>query len=1137
MNEERSREPLDRRDWLFILACVVITAISCVVIAYWFSSAFPEVSLEFRYDSRTSLRLAAGVAASQRFDTRGMKHTVVFDSDDAARIFLERSLGLKRANDVARREVRLWYWRHRWFRPLQEEELNVDVAPTGEIVSMSHRIPESQRMPAVDPATARGIADAFLARAGATNLELISQSERQLPARVQRIFTWRSRSIRPAGAEYRHTITVDGNIVSSYDQRLKVPEEWLRNYRELRSKNSAAGNVDLIFLVATMLAALAVFISRLRRGDLRIRFLLGIGVIAFLLTAGSNLNSFSAALADYDTTTSYAAFVGRFFFLGVLMSGIGSAMLLIVVCGAGEVLYRERMPQHLAIPRLWTPRSLTSKRVFRSIILGYTMVAFFIGYQTVFYVIAEKFGAWAPAEIPYDNTLMTTPMPWLAILFAGFFPALSEEFISRAFSIPLFERLFRSRVLAIVLAAYIWGFGHSTYPNQPFYIRGLEVGSAGVAIGILLQAFGLLPLLVWHFTVDALYTALMPLRSGNPYYVLSAGVAAMIFTIPLIASVVLYVRNRGFVPDGDLSNATLPVSPPRAVVAQEGPVPLPEAVRLDRRLMITCAMAVAIAVVLVIRRPASPDDVIDYRTTAEQAKQIATAHMRALQQPIPAKVAALPVSAFRSWDPGSPREEGGSPGGFDETAATYMVRHGLTVDRLVAIMRTDVPTATWMVRFFTPMQKTEYFVEVDPRTRRVAGYHKYADERAPGARLERDAALAIAMPAFARYDGPASAFTLKEALTFQQPNRRDWLFHFEQKQPLAGQAVRRVAIRVMGADVTQFATTVKVPDEVYREARRQTFANIVLLIIRIIGAVAALALVVSGFIMTTRRGLPLWRRATRVALLLAIVPILRVLSGSEMRLFTYNTTTSWDTFVLNATTNAVRDAGMQILLIVVAVAAIFATRPYATALLSREGRARFGRHAVVAALTAAGLLVAGREILRLVANHFPAVASVSEVAVPDSVVVKAPAIIDFGQSIAGAIIFSAAAAVYAISAASWKRRWAAPLVTIAIIFCVTIDSTATPQELPMTLISSAALAVLAWVIARYVLDANPLAWLLAAFTTSILEAGAGMVQNHRIDLQVQAGVLFAVAAATLIWAAWDYGTASERFMTAHASGD
>ncbi|HEX2060005.1 MAG TPA: CPBP family intramembrane glutamic endopeptidase, partial [Thermoanaerobaculia bacterium] len=273
------------------------------------------------------------------------------------------------------------------------------------------------------------------------------------------------------------------------------------------------------------------------------------------------INEMPAQLAYYDTTSSYAAFVGQIvIFTGVLQS-IGTAMLLIVICGAGEVLYRERLPKQLAMPRIWTPKALASKRVFLSLILGYALVPAFIAYQVVFYLGARKFGAWAPAEVPYDD-LLNSALPWVAVLFAGFFPAFSEEFLSRAFSIPILQKLVRSRVTAIVVAGFIWGFGHSTYPNQPFWIRGVEVGIAGVVAGFLMDRFGLLPLLIWHYTIDAVYTATLLFGSGNTYYIVSAAVASLVFAVPLVASIALYLRNRGFVPDGDLSNSTMPVSPP-----------------------------------------------------------------------------------------------------------------------------------------------------------------------------------------------------------------------------------------------------------------------------------------------------------------------------------------------------------------------------------------------------------------------------------------------------------------------------------------------------------------------------------------------------------------------------------------------
>ncbi len=1111
------RVQLTRRDWVFIAVCAAIAAVSLLVITRFFTSAFPEASIEFRYDRGASRLVAERLLREQHFDLAGMKHAVVFDSDDTARIFLERSLGLKRTNEILKRDVRVWYWHHRWFRPLQEEEYSVDIAPTGQLVSFTRKLPESRPMPAMETAATRAAAEAFLIRNGIVlnDLTLVSQSERTLPKRIQRIFTWESRSVRPAGAPYRHTVTVDGDSVSSYGQQVKVPEQWLRSYRELRSKNELAGRVDTVFLIATMIAALAIFIARLRRGDMSIRFLVTIGVITVVLVGGIAANSIPLALASYDTTTSYPAFVAGAI-VRALLGSLGAAMLLIVICGAGEVLYRQRLPEHLALPRLWTPRSLMSKRVFDSLILGYTLVLFFIGYQVVFYLVAEKFGAWSPAEVPYDN-ILNTAIPWVAVLFAGFFPSFSEEFLSRAFSVPFFERVLRSRLSAIIVAGFIWGFGHSTYPNQPFYIRGLEVGLAGVLLGFLLFRFGLLSLLIWHYTVDAVYTSLLLLRSGNTYYIFSASMAALVFTIPLVVSIALYIRNRGFVPDDGLTNATLPVTPPSEAPVAAPEVPLPPPITVTPLQLAIAAGVIVVAAILLVWSPPSTDDVVDYRIDSDRAKEIAEAHLRSRGQPVPEKVAALPVSAFRNWEADSRREEGGSPDGFDDVAATYMVRHGLNVKRLIEIMRTRVQAATWTIRLFTPTVKTEYFVEVDPRTARVIGFHKYADEGAPGPRLERDAALPIALRAFPVYGANAGEFVLKEALSFQQPNRRDWLFHFEERTPLIAQAFRRVSVRVMGDEVTQFATTVKVPDEVYREAHEQTLANIVLLVLKIIGSIGALALVVTGLIISTRHSGFAWRKALRLTLVLAIIPILGAVARYESQLFTYNTSVAWNTFLFGLATALVTTAGLQILLIFIAIAGIQTVYPYALRAVSREGMARFGRAAATAAVTAMSVFVIGRAVTRLLIRQFPSMASVREISIPDGIGLPLPSMFELAEAIFDMVLLVGVVALFTAAVRTWKSKWAAPAVTMAIVFCVALSASVSPREMPLMIVTRLMLAALAWVIARYILNGNLLVWPLAAFTATLFESAASLAQNDRADLRVHAAVLFLIAVAALVW--------------------
>jgi membrane protease YdiL (CAAX protease family) len=1112
---------LDRSDWLFLGVCLAVAALSVFVVLNWFPQAFPEASIDFRYDRNSSTAIAARLLAAQPVSVAGMKHTAVFSGDDEAKVFLERSLGLPRASRIMQRDVRLWWWHHRWFRPLQEEELSVDVAPTGEIVGYADSIPEARALPSPDLAGARRVAETFLTRAGQNlaALQLVTQSERRLPARMQRIFTWEVQAVHPAGAPYRHVVTVDGDRVGSYTQRLRVPDAWTRTYQELRSKNSLAGFIDMMFLVLTMVCIVVVFIVRLLRGDVRLRFLLGVFAVTVVLVAGVALNSFPLALADYSTTSSYPAFLAKLIVLNALLPGVGYGMLLVVLIGAGEVMYRERFPRHLALPRLWTPRALTSKRVFKSFVLGYTLVALFLGYQVAFYVIADKFGAWSPAEVPYDS-MLNTAFPWIAVLFAGFLPGLSEEFMSRAFSIPFFENVFRSRVAAVVVAAFIWGFGHSTYPNQPFFIRGLEVGIAGCVLGVLLYRFGLLPLLIWHYTVDALYTALLLLRSGNRYYVVSGALSSLVFAIPMVVSLVLYVRNRGFVPDDDLSNATMPVSaPPAPREAVKAEIPLPDPIRVTPLRAILCLLAIAVAAVLLWSRPASVEDVVEYRTTSSQAKTTAAPYL-----PKGFRVLTQAQEGFRAWEPASQREDGGSPSGFDPTAAEYLVHHGLSVRGLVGVMRTRVEAATWMVRAFRPQQKEEWFVEVDPRANRVIGYHKVQSETNPGPRLDRAQAEAIARGAFARYGVDVRAFDVKEALAFQQPNRRDWLFHFEERAPLAAQGHRRITVRVAGSDVTQFTTTVKIPDSVYREEAKETLLNVVLGLVRLVALLLALALIIAGFVIAARKQHFPWRRALRWTLALAAIPIANAFVRWPLSLFGYATSEQWQTFITFDLTQTLFGTALRLGGIFLAVAALDVAYPHAAELWRRGARARTGRAALVAALTAIAIVVVYRAGLAFLAQQFPSMISVDRLNVPPWVAIPLPALWLTGTAIVTALMISGATALFVHAIRSFGyARWIGDAVAVGILFCISLDSGVTVEQLPLAVAGALAGSLMVWALVRFVLGANLLAYPLALLLAQLGAGAALLLQNHRVDLTANGIAMIVIALAVAMWTALPNG--------------
>ncbi|HEX6642439.1 MAG TPA: hypothetical protein VF215_15075, partial [Thermoanaerobaculia bacterium] len=273
------------------------------------------------------------------------------------------------------------------------------------------------------------------------------------------------------------------------------------------------------------------------------------------------------------------------------------------------------------------------------------------------------------------------------------------------------------------------------------------------------------------------------------------------------------------------------------------------------------------------------------------------------------------------------------------------------------------------------------------------------------------------------------------------------------------------------------------------------------------------ALVITGLILATRaHGLP-WRRALRWTLILSVIPIASFAARSEMLLFGYSTTVAWETFTIGLITAFVRDVGVQVGILFLALAGLEASVPYALSLVTREGRARFGRGAAIAALTAISIAILAATLQQWIAHALPFAASVS-LSAPEEVATPLPAVIETLQALFGAIVFASAVALYAN--ALHKR---AAIITIVAVFCAAIDPLATPAQAPLMFARALVVALLVWLVARYVLNGNPLAWPLAVFTASLLQVIALLLRNDRPDLIGNAIALAVFAVTALAWAA------------------
>src|SRR5229473_1987198 len=136
----------------------------------------------------------------------------------------------------------------------------------------------------------------------------------------------------------------------------------------------------------------------------------------------------------------------------------------------------------------------------------------------------------------------------------------SEEFLFRLFAIPFLESVTRSRVLAVILPAFSWSFLHSAYPQEPGYIRGIEVGIIGIVAGIVMLRWGIVATLIWHYTVDASLVGLLLIRSNSLYFKISGAVVAAAALAPLAFACISYLMRGGFEDDEGLLNCAKPLS-------------------------------------------------------------------------------------------------------------------------------------------------------------------------------------------------------------------------------------------------------------------------------------------------------------------------------------------------------------------------------------------------------------------------------------------------------------------------------------------------------------------------------------------------------------------------------------------------
>jgi hypothetical protein len=455
------------------------------------------------------------------------------------------------------------------------------------------------------------------------------------------------------------------------------------------------------------------------------------------------------------------------------------------------------------------------------------------------------------------------------------------------------QKYTKSTVVAVILPAFAWGFLHTAYPNEPPYIRGLEVGLIGILAGVVMLRWGILATLVWHYTVDACLVGLLLIRSSSAYFRVSGLVIGLLVLVPFGIAVYSRLRRGGFEADDDLLNASLPAELDASAVSEpielapmigEGeetsaPVAGPRGgyAALSSGMMAflcVCVLAGGLAVWKL-----KQEKLGDFLRISVNAKEAEARSEELLRK--------------RGVDTASFRNATIFVDVTDGTANEYL-REKIGVHALNEIYEHKLPVAFWHVRFFRE-DAEEYSVVLKPDGTLHSVHHALA-ENAKGAALSREDAVAKAS-AFLTSEKKIdlTRWTLVDATSKKQPARVDHTLVWQENRPLddpnaAGadvnqHAFERMQVQVLGDEVTSYRVFVQIPDEWRRKHDEQPVTRTIMTFLPLLFWVGSGGLVLVTFLLAIKspamKEVP-WKRLATWSLGAMLAYVLAIAFGDKI---------------------------------------------------------------------------------------------------------------------------------------------------------------------------------------------------------------------------------------------------------------
>ena len=534
------------------LALLILAAF---VIIETFPSYHPAAGLRLPLDGDGIRTESARILADLGVDVTGLRAEAHLKYDRGLLRQTQQLFGIERSNELLRDKVAGYFWEVSWKKPekvdltvstgnegdaskqaekvasMLKGEVYLGLDTRGNLLQLERKLPDSLALPRMSHEEAERLARSFMVKytsiGGFLSDTAVVQSEKRIeqPRRVDYEFAWSTTSPE-LGNPVQAKISVAGNLISKFEAKATIPEQFLKSETESVLKIA----IVIIYAFAIIGMVVAAF-RRFRSFELGFR----LAMIAGITTA---------VVFDLEIYLSMQGQVGWEMLLPLILVPPFFGGALILVWAVSESITREVWKEKFISLDLLSNGHIVHSRVGESVVRGIAIGVASFALWLVLALLADKsLGLWITQSEEPVIQIFSVPVPVLYAVGHGLTTNAFKFTILILFVVSALRKRVESPVLLIAFGALIMGVADQGHLSP--LVAGIIIESVVAVVTVwTFYRYDALAAFLSLYTFSVVQETASLFVVGNPSYAVSGAVVVGVFAFLLLAALVTLSRKQ-----------------------------------------------------------------------------------------------------------------------------------------------------------------------------------------------------------------------------------------------------------------------------------------------------------------------------------------------------------------------------------------------------------------------------------------------------------------------------------------------------------------------------------------------------------------------------------------------------------------